>query len=164
MGHGEAYNALPFIFGWPYSIAASIALLKDINRLVVGVNQLDVRLDPQFRPEALQAFENAVNVATERDDFVIDTPFIHQSKQSVLNVAEAIGVPLGETRSCLKESDTHCGECRGCLRRQQAFFLSDVEDPTDYIDPVDDLAEIELPHADSDYSAEQQQPHKERTE
>ena len=37
LGHGEAYDELPYIFGWAYSIAVSYAIVQGIRRLIIGV-------------------------------------------------------------------------------------------------------------------------------
>ena len=151
LGHGEAYDALPYIFGWAYSIAVSYALVKGSRRLIVGVNQLDAELDPQFREAALRAFERSVRIATDVRDFVLDTPLLHASKASSVALGHRLGIPLQETWSCLDPNEgQHCGRCRGCLRRQQAFWISGTTDPTDYVSTVDSSA-IELPKAEESY-------------
>ena len=145
LGHGEAYDALPYIFGWAYSIAASYCLLSGTKHLIIGINALDVELDPQFREEALRSFEHSVRTVVKRD-FILDVPFINQSKSSVLKIGDAIGVPLHETWSCLNDGDVHCGECRACERRQQAFYIAKIEDRTKYKNPANP-EKIDLPKA-----------------
>jgi 7-cyano-7-deazaguanine synthase len=151
LGHGEAYDALPYIFGWAYSIAVSYAIVQGIRRLIIGVNGLDAELDPQFREEALRAFERSVRIATDLSDFVLDAPLLHTSKASVMALGDKLGLPLHSTWSCLRPvNGVHCGKCRGCLRRQQAFQVSNIADATSYVSPTD-ASLIQLPSAEESF-------------
>ena len=42
------------------------------------------------------------------------------------------GVEFGNTWSCYKGEEVHCGKCPTCLSRKEAFLLNGLADPTEY--------------------------------
>jgi 7-cyano-7-deazaguanine synthase len=60
------------------------------------------------------------------------TPFITMSKHHIIKVGEKYRVPFGNTWSCYKGGDRHCGKCGTCVERREAFALAKVNDPTTY--------------------------------
>jgi 7-cyano-7-deazaguanine synthase len=40
---------------------------------------------------------------------------------------------LNNTWSCLKNEQHHCGQCRACKRRQEAFKYAGIKDNTIYL-------------------------------
>ena len=66
-------------------------------------------------------------------DIAIDAPFARASKAEVITIGVALGVPLGDTLSCMNpRQGLHCGQCSKCRERRDAFHEAAVDDPTRY--------------------------------
>lgn len=125
------WEVLPFMLGFPISLATSYALAIGANAIGLGVHGTDVVDHPEYRVEALEAMENAIRVATGKEIRIL-TPFIEKTKAALIKFGSSIGVPYEKTWSCLLNGLAHCGRCWGCARRKSAFKEADVLDPTDY--------------------------------
>jgi 7-cyano-7-deazaguanine synthase len=53
-------------------------------------------------------------------------------KADIVRLGDRLGVPFGETWSCYKGGDVHCGVCSSCRERKRAFLDAGVSDPTGY--------------------------------
>lgn len=62
------------------------------------------------------------------------TPFVEISKADIVTEGARHSTPFGETWSCYKGGEVHCGRCGTCVERREAFHLAGVEDPTVYAD------------------------------
>jgi len=79
------------------------------------------------------ALQKAVNILPGAGDFRIESPYINIRKKDVIIKAKELGVPLELTWSCLRPTEIHCGECRSCRRRKEAFQKAGIADPTKYL-------------------------------
>jgi 7-cyano-7-deazaguanine synthase len=59
-------------------------------------------------------------------------PFVDWTKADIVRRGAELGVPFGQTWSCYKGGNKHCGRCGTCIERREAFDLAGVEDPTNY--------------------------------
>jgi 7-cyano-7-deazaguanine synthase len=65
--------------------------------------------------------------------FAIETPFSSLDKADVIGLGRSLGVPLGETLSCMQpRGGLHCGRCSKCRERVVAFGEAGGQDPTVY--------------------------------
>lgn len=125
------WEVLPFMLGFPISLAASYGLTIGAEIIVLGVHATDIKDHPEYRKEALQAFENAISVATGKPVKII-APFINRTKSELIKIGSSMNVPYKKTWSCLLNEISHCGRCWGCARRKLAFVEAGVQDPTEY--------------------------------
>ena len=109
------------------TVAARVAHLPEL-RLVMGTTA-----DNHFRDgtrEFFDACERLLSLEFGRPVRVL-TPLLHADKVQVIRHADRDALAL--SFSCLgPRNDRHCGVCYKCGRRQEAFRLAGVEDPTTY--------------------------------
>ena len=84
---------------------------------------------PDATPEFFRAMEAALRLGLNAP-LSIEAPFSRMSKADVIRLGLQLGVPLGETLSCMQPRDgRHCGRCSKCRERRDAFREAGVEDP-----------------------------------
>jgi 7-cyano-7-deazaguanine synthase len=86
---------------------------------------------PDCTPEFVGAMAAAILIGTYNKVRLI-TPFIHWTKDQIVEEGEAQGADWSKTWSCYKGEEIHCGVCPTCRARKEAFNRSGVEDPTEY--------------------------------
>lgn len=118
------------------NIAVGIAVAEGIPAVATGVHAGDHFIYPDCRPSFLVSLNDTLRFANE--GFLPDgwkgvlAPFIHQSKATIAELGDELGVPWDDTWSCYVGGDRHCGACGTCFERREAFYLAGVDDPTDY--------------------------------
>jgi 7-cyano-7-deazaguanine synthase len=125
------WEVLPFMLGFPLSLAVSYGLTLDAETIMLGVHGTDVKDHPEYRLEALQAFEQAISVATNRNVKIV-APYVEMEKSELIKRGIELDVPYEKSWSCLLGGIAHCGRCWGCARRKLAFRDAGAVDPTDY--------------------------------
>jgi 7-cyano-7-deazaguanine synthase len=86
---------------------------------------------PDCTPEFIGAMANAIYIGSYMQ-IRLHTPLEWLSKTEVVKLGEELGVNFGQTWSCYKGEEVHCGTCPTCRSRRQAFVSAKVEDPTVY--------------------------------
>ena len=120
------------------SIAIGYAEVLGAHHLFMGVNAVDYSGYPDCRPEFIEAFNAAANLATkagvEGNGCKIETPLIDLPKASIIKAGIALGIDYALTHSCYDpdEYGRACGRCDSCLIRKQGFADAGVEDTTRY--------------------------------
>ena len=101
-----------------------------LNRIVLG--QLEGNPFPDATPDFLSAMARALSLGLNHR-LEIALPFISRSKVDVMRLGASLQVPFELTLSCLKPKEgRHCGACRKCRERREAFVASAIEDRTGY--------------------------------
>ena len=101
-----------------------------ISRIAIG--PLDGNPFPDATPEFFATMAKALSLGLAHE-IVIDAPFAQASKAEVITLGVSLGVPLGDTLSCMNpRQGLHCGQCSKCRERRDAFHEVGVEDPTRY--------------------------------
>jgi len=117
------------------AIALSLAEVRGIADVYIGVNAVDYSGYPDCRPEFVAAFEAMANLATraavEGLRFTVHTPLLDLSKAQIVQLAVDLGVDLSRTVSCYDPSPEGiaCGHCDACLLRARGFAEAGVVDP-----------------------------------
>jgi 7-cyano-7-deazaguanine synthase len=63
-------------------------------------------------------------------------PLLRCNKHDVVRYGSfVLGIELSMTRSCVRDTTNHCGECFPCQVRRKAFFLASIPDRTPYDAP-----------------------------
>lgn len=112
------------------SIAALYATERNIDKLYLGIHSedfpemTDVTSTLKKYSEILEEFNNKYVEVT--------APFISKKKNEVLTLAKELNVPLEFTRSCERNGHYHCGECKPCKERKEAFAKAGIQDNTIY--------------------------------
>lgn len=117
------------------NIATALAVSMKCDYVATGVHGGDHYIYPDCRPEFIVAQTEALRLANSgfvSNEFEVLAPFVNISKDGIVQIGEAIGVPWLETWSCYKGGKIHCGSCGTCFERREAFALAGVNDPTNY--------------------------------
>lgn len=134
-GHYEATSmkktVVPFRNGIMLAIAAGLAESLDCTEIVIGNHSGDRAIYPDCRSEFIAAIGSAIKFGTEKN-IVVRSPFCEIKKHDIVKLGAENNVPLGDSYSCYKGGDLHCGQCGTCTERIEAFTLAGVPDPTEY--------------------------------
>ncbi len=118
------------------AIAFGLAAARKADAVAVAVHGGDHFIYPDCRPGFIDSFQAMQNEALDGyADVTLMAPFVNGSKADIVTEGARHGTPFGETWSCYKGGEKHCGRCGTCVERREAFFLAGIEDPTDYTDP-----------------------------
>ena len=121
-------------------LAIALGLAESIGAydIFIGANAVDYSGYPDCRPEFIHAFQAMANVATkvgaQGEQFTIQAPLLHLSKDEIIQTGIELGVDYSLTVSCYQLSDNGaaCGRCDSCVLRQRGFVAANVQDPTHY--------------------------------
>lgn len=117
------------------SIAYGIAVAESASVVATGVHAGDHPIYPDCRTEFITAFDAMQKIATDgyaQPDLQLYAPFVTIGKHDIATIGTRLGVPYGDTWSCYKGGDLHCGRCGTCVERRESFALAGVDDPTLY--------------------------------
>jgi len=104
--------------------------------LFIGVNALDYSGYPDCRPEFIDAFEKAANLATKASvsggrKLTVHAPLIRLTKAQIIQKGLDLGVDYSLTSSCYDPlpDGTACGTCDSCRLRLKGFKEAGADDP-----------------------------------
>lgn len=100
-----------------------------------GVHAGDHYIYPDCRSNFISLMNDSLRAGTEGHrhiDLRISAPLLHMSKAQIVSLGHSLGVPFGETWTCYKGGEHHCGKCGSCRERKEAFEIAGVPDPTIY--------------------------------
>jgi 7-cyano-7-deazaguanine synthase len=136
-GHYEESNmkatVVPFRNGIMLSIAAGYAESQGADTLVIAAHSGDHAIYPDCREDFMKAMGDAIRLGTYAGIQVL-RPFIAMRKEDIASRGAELGVDYSKTWSCYKGGEIHCGKCGTCVERREAFLISGVPDPTDYLE------------------------------
>ncbi len=117
------------------SIAFGIAAANKADAVATAVHGGDHFIYPDCRPDFINAFETMQAHALDGYANVkMYTPYVNGSKAEIVTDGAKYNTPFGNTWSCYKGGDVHCGRCGTCVERREAFDIAGVVDPTEYAD------------------------------
>lgn len=130
-------TVVPFRNGIMLSIAAGYAESHEATGVVIAAHSGDHAIYPDCREPFLQAMAMAMETGTYAAIQLI-RPFTNMDKGQIAKLGASLGVDFGQTWSCYKGDDLHCGTCGTCVERREAFEVAGVPDPTEYasLDPL----------------------------
>jgi 7-cyano-7-deazaguanine synthase len=103
------------------------------DAVALAVHGGDHFIYPDCRPEFVAAFQEMERLAIGKEPTIeLLAPFSTKTKADLVTIGTQLGVPFGETWSCYKGGELHCGLCGTCFERREAFDLAGVPDPTTY--------------------------------
>ena len=136
-GHYEEDNmkstVVPFRNGIMLSIAAGFAESEEAEGLVIAAHSGDHAVYPDCREDFMKSMGDAIRSGTYVDIELL-RPFISMRKEDIAKLGDELGVDFAKTWSCYKGEEIHCGKCGTCVERREAFIISGVADPTEYLD------------------------------
>jgi 7-cyano-7-deazaguanine synthase len=122
------------------SVAAAVAERHDARAIYIGVNAVDYSGYPDCRPEFVEAFERAANLASKASAegarrLEVRAPLVELSKAGIVRRGLELEAPLHLTHSCYSPvGELACGRCDSCLLRLEGFRQAGAVDPIEYVE------------------------------
>ena len=63
---------------------------------------------------------------------MLAAPYTDLTKADIVRRGAALGIDYGQTYSCYRGGERHCGTCGTCTERKEAFCEAGIFDPTVY--------------------------------
>ena len=124
-------TVVPFRNGIMLSIACGLAESRGLKRVLIANHGGDHAIYPDCRPQFVAAMDAAMQAGTY-DGVQLVAPYTDISKADIVRRGVQLGIDYGETYSCYKGGEHHCGTCGTCTERREAFLEAGIPDPTTY--------------------------------
>lgn len=114
------------------TMAANVAVSRDIFNLVTGVCQQDNANYPDCTLQFIDSQQATINKALGIDNFCIHTPLMHLSKKETVLLANSLDGcwdAMAYTHTCYDGKVPPCGNCHSCLLRAHGFAEAGMIDP-----------------------------------
>ncbi len=115
------------------SLAIGYAVSLEADKVFYGAHSGDHDIYPDCRPEFVNAM-NDVSAIANYEAVEIVSPFLHDSKLTILKTGLAMGLDYGQTWTCYLGLEKACGKCGSCVERRGAFSQLGLTDPVPYAD------------------------------
>ena len=134
-GHYDDENmrstVVPFRNGIMLSVACGLAEDRGLKRVLIANHGGDHAIYPDCRPEFVAAMDAAMQAGTYAG-VQLAAPYTNLTKSEIVQRGVALDIDYGETYSCYRGGERHCGTCGTCTERREAFRLAGLPDPTEY--------------------------------
>ena len=109
--------------------AMAYAYTREIQNIVIGVNQVDFSGYPDCRKDFILSAEKTLRLAIDKEVNII-TPLLEKSKVEIFELADdlnCLDVIINDTITCyngnltINEWGLGCGECPACKIRKQSY-------------------------------------------
>ena len=124
-------TVVPFRNGIMLSIACGLAESRGLTRVLIANHGGDQAIYPDCRPEFVAAMNGAMQAGTY-EGVRLDAPYTDLTKADLVRRGAAMGIDYGQTYSCYRGGEHHCGTCGTCTERREAFLQAGIPDPTAY--------------------------------
>ena len=129
---GDSYYVVPIRNIIFLSIATAYAESIGAKHVIIGNHLGDAKGFPDCRPEAMQAMQRVVDVASEEGKAPeLWSPWLFEEKWQIIQKGLELKVPFEHTYSCYADHIA-CGVCESCEYRYQAFVDAGLIDPIGY--------------------------------
>ncbi len=107
------------------AIGLSLAEARGAENIVLGINAMDYSGYPDCRPDYLNAYQTLANLANkagrEGTGIKLWAPLINWKKNTIVQEALRLSIPIEKTWSCYSELENACGLCDSCRIRDNAL-------------------------------------------
>lgn len=124
-------TVVPFRNGIMLSVACGLAESRGLTRVLIANHGGDHAIYPDCRPSFVAAMDAAMREGTYVN-VSLAAPYTDISKADIVRRGAQLGIDYGETYSCYKGGERHCGCCGTCTERKEAFREAGLPDPTVY--------------------------------
>lgn len=124
-------TVVPFRNGIMLSIACGLAESRGLKRVLIANHGGDHAIYPDCRPSFVDAMDGAMQAGTY-DGVQLAAPYTNLTKADLVRRGVKLGIDYGQTYSCYRGGERHCGICGTCTERREAFREAGVNDPTIY--------------------------------
>lgn len=112
------------------SMATAYAEALGFHRIALGNNLEEAGAYPDNEEQFTLHFDRLLPYAVQNGYRVqLEAPVAHLMKHEIVALGAREQAPLGDTWSCYRGGERHCGECGPCFMRREAFRRNDLEDP-----------------------------------
>ena len=123
------------------AIAAGWAISHQFDTVSYAAHSGDHAIYPDCREEFAQALDKSIQLA-DWHQVSLHRPFVGMTKADIITLGTKLKVPYEKTWSCYKGGKLHCGRCGTCIERREAFYLSNINDPTLYESSAPSVSEM----------------------
>ncbi len=109
--------------------AASSAMHFTASAIYLGFNVGGEADGLAQATEFFQIYAELLQIPCGMREVDIHSPLLELEPWQVVDLGVQISAPLDKTWSCLEQMPEHCGACRGCRTRQNAFTQAAKMDP-----------------------------------
>lgn len=113
------------------SLAIGYAVSLKADKVFYGAHSGDHDIYPDCRPEFVDAI-NGVSALANYEPIEIVSPFLHDSKLTILKTGLDMGLDYANTWTCYQGLEKACGKCGSCIERLGAFAALGLTDPIAY--------------------------------
>jgi 7-cyano-7-deazaguanine synthase len=113
------------------SMAVAYAVSIGAGRVYYGAHSGDHAIYPDCRPEFVERMNDVCAIANYQKVEIV-TPFLQDSKSTILSAGLSMGLDYNLTWTCYNGRDLACGKCGACQERLEAFTENKVVDPLQY--------------------------------
>jgi 7-cyano-7-deazaguanine synthase len=113
------------------SMAVGYAVSLGANKVYYGAHSGDHAIYPDCRPEFVERMNDVCAIANYEAVEIV-TPFLHDSKITILSTGLEMGLDYSQTWTCYNGRELACGKCGACQERLEAFAQNGKTDPLDY--------------------------------
>ena len=124
-------TVVPFRNGIMLSVACGIAESRGLTRVLIANHGGDHAIYPDCRPDFVGAMDAAMRAGTYVN-VMLAAPYTDLTKADIVRRGAALGIDYGQTYSCYRGGERHCGTCGTCTERKEAFCEAGIFDPTVY--------------------------------
>lgn len=124
-------TVVPFRNGIMLAAAAGLAESHGLKAVMIANHSGDHALYPDCRESFIKAMGTAIAAGTY-DNIELRAPYTLLDKAEIARHGKKLGVDYGDTYSCYKGGEKHCGRCGTCIERRQALAEAGIPDPTVY--------------------------------
>ena len=124
-------TVVPFRNGIMLAIACGIAESRNLTQVLIANHFGDHAIYPDCRADFIRPMSEAMRAGTYIGVQVC-APYTGITKTEIAQIGKRLGIDYGETYSCYKGGEHHCGRCGTCIERREALREAGIDDPTIY--------------------------------
>ena len=124
-------TVVPFRNGIMLAIACGIAESRNLTKVLIANHFGDHDIYPDCRADFIRPMSEAMRAGTYIGVEVC-APYTGITKTDIACIGNRLGINYGETYSCYKGGEHHCGRCGTCKERRKALRQAGIDDPTIY--------------------------------
>ena len=131
-GSNMRSTVVPFRNGIMLSVACGLAESRGLKHVLMANHGGDHEVYPDCRPAFVEAMSAAMQAGTY-EGVALVAPYTNLSKTDIVGRGIVLGIDYGQTYSCYRGGEQHCGRCATCRERKEAFAQAGLPDPTVYM-------------------------------
>ena len=124
-------SIVPFRNGIFLSIACGFAESNNLRYVLIANHFGVVESMPDCTNKFIASMNDAMRFGTLAKIEVL-APYTNLAKSEIVRRGLVNKIDYKKTYSCYKGKEFHCGKCKACVERKEAFEQAGMDDPTEY--------------------------------